>query len=115
VVLYVGDKPNPRISTSNLAFVGTQSGRTLKKWHSQIDTSWDLYLAVNSVDLTPSILSVAYRYNLKIIALGNNASKALGKVPHFKLPHPSGKNRKLNDKKWLAEQLEAARMYVEAL
>lgn len=50
----------------------------------------------------------------KIIALGNFPSAALKKinVDHFTLPHPSGLNRKLNDKTYELEQLELCRNYI---
>ena len=40
-----------------------------------------------------------------IIALGNNASKAI-QGEHFKLPHPSRLNRQLNDKEFIANRLK---------
>ena len=50
----------------------------------------------------------------KVIALGEFASQALTKsmVPHFKLPHPSGLNRKLNDKNLIDKELSYAYDYV---
>jgi|TARA_A100001388_G_C28769974_1_gene503210 hypothetical protein len=49
----------------------------------------------------------------KVIALGNVASEALSKigVEHFKLPHPSGLNRKLNDKKYVNKVLKECYEY----
>lgn len=51
----------------------------------------------------------------KVIALGNVASEALIKinVDHFKLPHPSGLNRKLNDKKYVTRVLKECKEYYE--
>ena len=51
----------------------------------------------------------------KVIALGNVASEALTKinVDHFKLPHPSGLNRKLNDKKYVTQLLKECKEYHE--
>ena len=50
----------------------------------------------------------------KYVALGNVASGALRRLglDHFKLPHPSGRNRLLNDPSFIREQLEACRAYV---
>ena len=50
----------------------------------------------------------------KIIALGNFPSQALRKinVEHFTLPHPSGLNRKLNDKSYELEQLVKCKEYI---
>jgi uracil-DNA glycosylase len=54
-------------------------------------------------------------YNARIvIALGNYASDALNSigVTHFKLPHPSGLNRQLNDKDFVENQLMMCRRYI---
>jgi len=56
----------------------------------------------------------------KIIALGAMAEWGLkeaceGKVPFFKLPHPSGLNRSLNDKEALAKSLEECRVWLYTL
>ena len=50
----------------------------------------------------------------KVIALGNFPSEALRRigVDHFALPHPSGLNRKLNDKQYEREQLNLCRDYI---
>lgn len=50
-----------------------------------------------------------------IVALGNEVSNTLKKmgVEHFKLPHPSPRNRLLNDKDFETERLEACREYIE--
>ena len=49
----------------------------------------------------------------RIIALGNIASEALTKigVKHFKLPHPSGLNRQINDKKYIKQVLRECHEY----
>lgn len=50
----------------------------------------------------------------KVVALGNFPSKALKKinVNHFTLPHPSGLNRKLNDKAYELDQLVKCKEYI---
>ena len=50
----------------------------------------------------------------KVIALGGFASGALKKIniDHFKLPHPSPRNRKLNDKSYELKVLEECRGYI---
>jgi G:T/U-mismatch repair DNA glycosylase len=50
----------------------------------------------------------------KVVALGNFASKVLQKinVNHFTLPHPSGLNRKLNDRRYELEQLVKCKEYI---
>ena len=49
-----------------------------------------------------------------VIALGNEASKVLTKenIPHLKIPHPSGKNYLLNDKKVVDRFLKECKDYI---
>lgn len=50
-----------------------------------------------------------------LVALGNTASHALGKLKlsHFKLPHPSPRNRQLNDPADIQARLEECRTYIQ--
>jgi hypothetical protein len=50
----------------------------------------------------------------RVVALGGFPSKALSKldVDHFVLPHPSGLNRKLNDKEYEREVLRSCSEYL---
>ena len=52
----------------------------------------------------------------KVLALGGFPSKALNRigVEHFMLPHPSGLNRKLNDKQYEQDILEKCGEYLRA-
>ena len=49
-----------------------------------------------------------------VLALGNFPSEALNKinVKHFKLPHPSGLNRQLNDSRYESTMLDQCRNYI---
>jgi hypothetical protein len=50
----------------------------------------------------------------KVISLGNFPSRALNKlgIEHFVMPHPSGLNRKLNDKHYELSMLEHLKEYL---
>lgn len=50
----------------------------------------------------------------KVIALGLFSSSVLSDldIPHFKLPHPSGLNRQLNDKSFIDLELKSCLEYV---
>lgn len=51
----------------------------------------------------------------KIIALGNFSSMTLSKlgIKHFKMPHPSPRNRKLNDKEYEKKMIEECKNYLQ--
>lgn len=61
-------------------------------------------------------LSTAINTDVPVLALGGEASTVLKKIgiSHFKLPHPSGRNRLLNDKNFEASCLEECRQYIVA-
>jgi uracil-DNA glycosylase len=47
-------------------------------------------------------------YPTKIVALGKTAAKALTLlgVAFYEMPHPSGRNRKLNDKEFVSQKIK---------
>jgi hypothetical protein len=65
------------------------------------------------LDLFP-IAAMSTQVNC-VIALGNVASKALDdlKIEHYKLPHPSPKNRKLNCKSFVQYALFLCKVYID--
>ena len=58
-------------------------------------------------------LKVTSKYD-KVIALGNVASNSLKKLnkDHFKMPHPSGLNRQLNDKEFEKKKIKECYNYL---
>ena len=58
-------------------------------------------------------LKVTSKYD-KVIALGNVASNSLKKlnIDHFKMPHPSGLNRQLNDKEFEKTKIKECYNYL---
>ena len=58
-------------------------------------------------------LKVTSKYD-KVIALGNVASDSLKKLDiiHFKMPHPSGLNRQLNDKEFEKKKIKECYNYL---
>ncbi len=114
MILFVGDKPSSR-TDANIAFLGAACEPRLMSW---IDTvlkgSDERYTMINqSHELFSHMIYVAGRDQYTIVALGNNASKALGKTPHFKLPHPSGRNRQINDKAFIHRELQKCKIYID--
>jgi len=100
-VLFIGDKPGFRNLDPSIAFVGTRSYVTLLNWIARMDISIYNIKLINSTEATAidDINSYASTGG-KIIALGEIAKKLCEElvVPHFAMPHPSGRNRIINDK-----------------
>lgn len=116
-LLLVGDKPSRKNLDPKVAFVGTQSFKTIQKWLEFMLKEKTAISMINRVD--PEFAVVLIRASLrgyKIIAFGEEAAKALvqnGVVNYFKLPHPSGRNRKLNNKKYVEEVLTKCKNWIE--
>jgi hypothetical protein len=109
MIIFVGDKPSPRMKPGAKPFEGAACEKRLMAWieqlvkrrpvwrdcelHNRIDERFEFHKAR------------ALYFGYHLIALGNNASKALKGIPHFKLPHPSGRNRQINDKEFIKKKL----------
>jgi uracil-DNA glycosylase len=112
-VLFVGDEPSKTNAHKDVAFVGAKCFSTLVSWIWILEP--DYYVCINSS--TPKdwdkILALKGE-GFKIIALGKKAAEVLDElnVSHFQLPHPSGLNRKLNDKEYINRELKVAYDYI---
>ena len=117
-VLVVGMNPSTRSSK--------KSSPTLKKLNEWMtDCCVHHYSVINTSDETDPVMknqidrsrlkTFSKSYD-KVIALGNFASEVLNtiSVPHFKLPHPSPRNRPLNDKSFEARVVNDCRNYVKS-
>ena len=124
-IVFVGDKPSKKNLDPNVPFVGTKSYRTLLDWILQLDVDVSDVVICNSADFKKEcegfyLVEKANSITCleptdKIIALGNNADKylkSLGVTYHYKIDHPSGLNRKLNDKKYVKEMLTSCKQYI---
>lgn len=111
MVLFVGDKPSRLNTDPNVAFKGARCESRLLEWLTILNIP---YILVNRTDSDFYLMAnLFYAVNCPIVTLGNNASKALGKASHFKLPHPSGRNRQINDKAFILAKLEECKKYLE--
>lgn len=114
-VVFVGDTASKLNVDSSIAFVGAKCFNTLVSWIGTV--SPDYYICLNS-DTRRSInqIKALYLQNFKVIALGELASSRLQRedLAHFKLPHPSGLNRQLNDTEFVANKLREAKEYINA-
>jgi hypothetical protein len=106
--------------------IGMKPNQTFKKLSAWVD---DMDLGVISfVNSVPDrgaakmeyvqwdLLREVTKYHEKIVALGGFASRVLDKlnVEHFKLPHPSPRNRLLNDKEFERAELKRCKEYIES-
>ena len=110
-VIIVGQ--NPSADENSVTF------RKLDQW----TTEWKLYENYDFMNCSDEIgqiytidydsLKVTDKYD-KVIALGNVASNSLKKlnIDHFKMPHPSGLNRQLNDKKFEKNKIKECYNYL---
>jgi len=112
MIVFIGDEPSKR-TDPNQAFKGAGCEKRLMTWIEYLLPSGELYELYNRVSPYAATWTLCHvdREN-PIIALGKNASDWLGPVPHFKLPHPSGRNRQLNDKEFVKARLEACKEYI---
>jgi len=123
-ILIVGDSPAPKNVCPTIPFVGTQSYKRLLEWIWELDVDISKVGMVNQSDnaLWGDIhtLAIECSQDAKIIALGNKAYDAVVKLNKehdldvFKLPHPSGRNYQLNNKKWLSEQLKLCKNWLSS-
>jgi len=120
MIIFVGDKPSAKNYNQSIPFMGTESYVTLMGWIGKMQVYFNGFDIINKDELESRMSSSNKN---KYVLLGNEAEKVfneLTKMPHFwerknsafKLPHPSGLNRKLNDKKWLNKELNKCRRWL---
>lgn len=112
-VIFVGDKPSKKNTDSEVAFIGTQSYKRLLEWIDFLDI--EDYTMINRV--SPLFVQKVLHYKNEgwdVVALGREAHIALQNigVGHCALPHPSGRNRWLNDKESVRKCLETCKAYI---
>ena len=117
-IIFVGDKPSSKNISQSVPFVGTQSYKVLLQWIWELDIDITNVMLVNkeSIGLWFMAADDESRLHRHIyVALGNEAAKELDKykLSHFKLPHPSPKNRKLNDKQYVDSELQKCYKYLK--
>lgn len=117
-VLVVGINPSDWVLKPNCT-----THRRLPKWLEYMGVEDHTF--INCIGVPGKYRMKDVRYDMvkeqaekhdKVIALGNFPSAVLRKlsVDHFTLPHPSGLNRKLNDKDYELRMLEECGRYVIA-
>ena len=114
MVIFVGDSPSRLNKDPEVAFIGSKSEKVLNDWIKKINPK-EASLANSHTHLNMLRLEVSYNLGDAIVALGNVASKRLTKagIPHFKLPHPSPRNRKLNNQEYIDAELAKCYLYLK--
>jgi hypothetical protein len=111
-VVFVGDKAKAK---NKRPFQDAGCVEKLSRWAAQIG-ALEVHMTNRTLKRMPKEVLKLMKENYKVVALGKSAEKALTKlkVPHYPMPHPSGRNRLLNDaefenfviddcKRWLRE------------
>lgn len=128
-IVFIGSNPSIKSAKITPFWRDTKSGTILKSWleHIQDEEDVSFYnvsdtptennrpLKVSEIKANLPLLKYKldtyslYKVPIKIVALGKTAEKALTLlgVQYFAMPHPSGLNRKLNDKAYVGEKLKA--------
>lgn len=133
MIVFVGDKPSPRMTPAARPFEGARCMSRLLDWIARVSSGEELesssiraivefnpdfihdnpiFKIINQSAYT-SLELFLFPNDTMFIALGDNASKALKGIEHFKLPHPSGRNRQINNKSFIDKKLKECQKYIE--
>lgn len=114
ILVFVGDKPSSKNLDPKVPFVGTPSHKVLLKWIDKLAVKNYILLNSHSDEDKIKLKEACSQKAYKCMALGNNASKVLEnlKIEHLKLPHPSPRNRLLNNKSFIDSELEKCNNYI---
>jgi uracil-DNA glycosylase len=126
-ILFIGSNPSTRAGTSEAFTEDTVSGRILRTWIEGISGTilFDNIVSLvtennrplNSNEMAHASVSLLERIKGinpdRLVALGKSASGILTKLglKHLEMPHPSGLNRKLNDRSYCDEKIAALKLY----
>jgi uracil-DNA glycosylase len=112
MILFVGDRPAPKAKT-DVPFKDAACAKRLKSWFETLELKEADYKIINSSsEYFFLAVLLANQRGALIVALGKNASDALSDVRHFRLPHPSGRNRQINNKKFIDNQLNKCKKWL---
>lgn len=122
LVYFVADAPTAENLSPNVPLVGTESYKRLLQWIGEMDVDITRVRMYNQIDgpfnapMSRATLNKAVELQqIKVVALGQKAAAYLAKAginEFFVLPHPSGRNRLLNDKKYVDYKLSACKHYI---
>lgn len=96
--IFIGDAPN-KSARSRTPFVHAKCAPRLQEWIDYLIGNED-YIIVNQSDVSIvdiERLMIEHKC-VNLVALGNKAYSKFKEIGLFKLPHPSGLNRQINNK-----------------
>jgi uracil-DNA glycosylase len=125
-VLIVGSNPSNSSPDESPFHEGTKSRKTIEAWIQGLDIEVHYINVVNSkLDKPPTqemilseLPSLNKRIELinpdKVVAVGKVATQALTllRCDFLEMPHPSGRNRKWNDKVFKEEKIKTLRTFI---
>jgi len=101
MIYFVGDKPSKCSIDPSTSFVGTNAHLTVLTWIHRMNLSLNDIMLFNFDSFVNQIKTKKLVINEddQIVALGKEASELLhdAVLPHFRIPHPSGLTRNLNN------------------
>ena len=132
MIIIVGDKPSKNNVDPQVALVGTPSYRRLLEWIGLLDIDISETVLCNRDDIRTHFSNlIGFRDSVvvtkkfrkliteddKVIALGEEAAASLSRagIGHFRLPHPSPRNRMLNDQAKVNIILEECRVWLKLI
>lgn len=114
-ILFLGDAPSKRNVDPKRAFIGASCWPRLLGWMTYMKLDPNEVLLYNSDNERGLAIAKEVKdKGGKIVAIGNNASNRLSalRIGHFKLPHPSGLNRQINNKEYIDKMLKECYNYL---
>lgn len=130
MIFIIGDQPSAKNLDPEVPFVGTASYKRLLEWIGRLDINITDTVLCNTENVKKSRPDWRPDVNLKgytteilehdvVITLGEKAreyvEKELDIKVYYPLPHPSGRNRKLNDKKYINKVLKGCKIWLHGL
>lgn len=126
-ILFIGSNPSQKAGSDEAFTADTASGRILREWIQGIEGTMIFENIVSQktennrplnsnerAHATASLLERINRINpTRLVALGKTAASVLDKLEleYLEMPHPSGLNRKLNDKVYTAQKIQELKDY----
>lgn len=131
VILFVGSNPSNSSMTDSAFHGSTKSSQILSGWVAEIkglkvhvnvlNKKTDNNRPLKTSEIKANLEQLASNVNGikpdRIVALGKTAAKALTllHLAFYEMPHPSGRNRKLNDKNYEAQKVKGLVEYCSQL